>query len=288
MTDDQVAELIAQHALPPAYRRVVDQYWRPLADGIARHTDRRKPLIVGINGAQGSGKSTLCGFLEVLLDEHGLKAATLSLDDLYLGKADRQRLAREVHPLFATRGVPGTHAPVRGLAIFDDLAAGRDLVLPRFDKGTDEPSKGTERIIGPVDVLLFEGWCVGCPPQADEDLLAPVNALEADEDQDGIWRSVANIWLKGDYARLFARMDVLVMLAVSGFDAVLANRSRQEGKLRAGRPDAPGLMDEAALARFCQHYERLTRHMLSVLPDKADVVFRIGPDQAPHGPVEGL
>ena len=191
MTDDPVAELIVQHGLPPAYRQVVGQYWRPLADEIARRTDRKKPLIVGINGAQGSGKSTLCAFLEVLLDEHGLKAATLSLDDLYLGKADRQRLAREVHPLFVTRGVPGTHAPARGLAIFDDLGAGRDLNLPRFDKGTDEQSNGSERITGPVDVLLFEGWCVGCPPQADEDLLAPVNALEADEDAEGVWRSVA-------------------------------------------------------------------------------------------------
>ncbi|MXO72014.1 kinase [Alteraurantiacibacter buctensis] len=288
MNDDPVAALIAQHRLPGTYRMVVDRYWRPLADEIARQTDRKNPVIVGINGAQGSGKSTLCAFLEVLLDEHGLKAATLSLDDLYLGKADRQRLAEQVHPLFATRGVPGTHAPARGLAIFDDLAAGRNLALPRFDKGTDEPLNVTERIEGPVDVLLFEGWCVGCPPQADMDLLQPVNRLEQGEDSDGVWRSVANIWLKGDYAALFARLDLLVMLAVDGFDAVLANRQRQEDRLRATRPDAPGLMDQAALARFCQHYERLTRHMLAALPDQADIVFRIGPDQTPHGPVKGL
>lgn len=288
MTGDPIADLIAAHGLPASYRQVVDQYWRPLADEIARQTDRKKPMIVGINGAQGSGKSTLCAFLEVLLDEHGLKAATLSLDDLYLGKAERQQLAAEVHPLFATRGVPGTHAVALGMAIFDDVARGRDLVLPRFDKGTDEQSGVTERITGPVDVLLFEGWCVGCPPQADEDLLAPVNALEADEDQEGLWRSVANIWLRGEYQRLFARLDLLVMLQVSGFEAVLANRRTQEDKLRKARPDAPGLMDEAALARFCQHYERLTRHMLDSLPARADAVFRIGPDQVPQGPVKGL
>lgn len=288
MNDDPVVALIAEHRLPGAYRVVVDRFWRPLADEIARQADRKRPLIVGINGAQGSGKSTLCAFLEVLLDEHGLKAATLSLDDLYLGKADRQRLAAEVHPLFATRGVPGTHAPARGLAIMDDVAAGREVTLPRFDKGTDEPSSVTERIQGPIDVLLFEGWCVGCPPQADADLLQPVNPLERGEDPDGLWRSVANIWLKGDYATLFGRLDLLVMLAVEGFDAVLANRQRQEDKLRAARPDAPGLMDRAALARFCQHYERLTRHMLAVLPDRADIVFQIGPDQVPHGPVKGL
>lgn len=288
MSGDPVAELIAAHSLPASYRAVVDRNWRPLADAIARRSDGRKPLVVGINGAQGSGKSTLCAFLEVLLDEHGLRAATLSLDDLYLGKAERQRLAAEVHPLFATRGVPGTHAPALGLAIVDDLAAGRDLALPRFDKGTDERLPLAERVRGPVDVLLFEGWCLGCPPQADADLLVPVNALELDEDPDGVWRSVANIWLRGEYQRLFARLDLLVMLKVSSFDAVLANRRKQEDKLRLARPDAPELMDEAALARFCQHYERLTRHMLAVLPDRADIVFPIGADQMPLGPVKGL
>lgn len=288
MTDDPIADLIADHGLPASYREVVDRYWRPLADAIARRTDSKRPLVVGINGAQGSGKSTLCAFLEVLLDEHGLTAATLSLDDLYLGKAERQRLAAEVHPLFATRGVPGTHAPTVGLAICDDLAAGRDLSLPRFDKGTDERRPLAERVRGPVDVLLFEGWCLGCPPQADADLLQPVNALEREEDPDGVWRSVVNIWLRGEYQRLFARLDLLVMLKVSGFDVVLANRRRQEDKLRAARPDAPGLMDEAALTRFCQHYERLTRHMLDSLPGQADVVFELRPDQVPHGQVKGL
>ena len=39
----------------------------------------------------------------------------LSLDDLYLPKAERLRLARDVHPLLATRGVPGTHDVALGV-----------------------------------------------------------------------------------------------------------------------------------------------------------------------------
>ncbi|MEO5707940.1 MAG: kinase [Alteraurantiacibacter sp.] len=271
--------LIAEHHLPRSYRAVVEEYWAPLADMIAT---RNKPLIVGINGAQGSGKSTLCAFLEVLLAERGLNVATLSLDDLYLSKADRQRLAAEIHPLFATRGVPGTHAPALGMAIFDAVKAGRDITLPRFDKGTDDRLPDPQHVSGPVDVLLFEGWCVGCTPEADEELLDPVNALERGEDPDGVWRSVANLWLRGEYRDLFARLDMLVMLKVDGFDAVTANRRKQEDKLRKARPDAPGLMDEAALVRFCQHYERLTRHMLEDLPRRADVVIEIGPDHIPR------
>ena len=285
---DPIDALIAAHGLPASYRRVVEDFWQPLATAIARRVLDRKPLIVGINGAQGSGKSTLCAFLEVLLAARGLRAVTLSIDDLYLGKADRQALADQVHPLFATRGVPGTHAPALGLAIIEAVLAGRDFELPRFDKGTDERLEQGVPVSGPVDVLLFEGWCVGCKPQADEELLEPVNQLEAEEDPDGVWRAVSNLWLRGEYRKLFGLIDLLVMLKVADFDAVIANRTRAEDKLRAARPDAPGLMDGPALARFCQHYERLTRHMLEDLPRHADYVFDLGQDQVPQTLPSGL
>lgn len=284
MNADPVAGLIEAHRLPAAYREVVAHHWHPLATAIARRAANSTPLIVGINGAQGSGKSTLCAFLEVLLRVQGLRTVTLSLDDIYLGRADRAQLAAKVHPLFATRGVPGTHAPAMGLAIIEAVLSGHDFDLPRFDKGADERVDAALRISGPVDVLLFEGWCVGCRPQADEDLLEPVNSLEAEEDPEGIWRSVSNLWLRGDYARLFGLIDMLVMLKVDSFETVIANRLKQEEKLRAARPDAAHLMDEVAIRRFCQHFERLTRHMLQDLPPQADVVFELGPDQVPLGP----
>ena len=64
-------------------------------------------LCIGMNGAQGSGKSTLARFLQIYFQElHGLSVVILSLDDLYLTRADRIALAEEVHPLFKTRGVP--------------------------------------------------------------------------------------------------------------------------------------------------------------------------------------
>lgn len=280
--------LIARHALPPAYRTVVEQYWQPLANAIARKAMSQKPLIVGINGAQGSGKSTVCAFLEDLLATRQLRAVTLSMDDLYLTHAERQALAQQVHPLFATRGVPGTHAVGLGMAIIEHIRAGRSFDIPRFDKATDDRSTSTETITGPVDVLLLEGWCVACRPEADEELLDPVNDLERTEDPDGVWRAVVNLWLRGDYKVLFDQLDMLVMLKVDGFEAVAANRALQEAKLRAANPAAPGLMDAAALARFCQHYERLTRHMLQDLPARADYLFEIGPDQIPKNLPAGL
>ena len=48
---------------------------------------------------------------------HGLRAAILSLDDIYLSGADRLQRANTIHPLLATRGVPGTHDVGLGLQL---------------------------------------------------------------------------------------------------------------------------------------------------------------------------
>ena len=275
-----VTQLIEAEGLPADYREVVDRHWRPLSEDIAERA-MSAPLVVGINGAQGAGKSTLCKFLEVLLIEHNQRSATLSLDDFYLTKAERLEAAADHHPLFATRGVPGTHDPALGLAVIEDFRAGRDLVLPRFDKSVDDRSSHTERVAGPLDVLLFEGWFVGAVPQPAAALREPVNRLEAEEDPDGVWRREVNRRLATDYAELFARIDLLVMLKVPDFAAVRRNRALQEDKLRARNPDAPGLMDAAALTRFLDQDERLTLHMFAEMPARADILIEIGEDQRP-------
>ncbi len=277
-----IEELIAKERLPEDYTQIVEQHWKPLATRIAREATSRKPLIVGVNGAQGTGKTTLCRFLEVLLKQRGLRAVTLSLDDLYLTQGERLQLAAEVHPLFETRGVPGTHTVATAFSIIEDVLAGRTFEIPRFDKSCDDRSNEVTRISGPVDVLLFEGWCIGATPQEPDALATPVNELEAEEDPEGIWRALVNHWLGADYKRLFGLIDLLIMLKVDNFEAVLANRRRQEQKLADLNPIGPGLMDEEALVRFISHYERLTRHMLEEMPDRADILFEIGPDQRPR------
>ncbi|MXO58280.1 kinase [Altererythrobacter salegens] len=234
-------------------------------------------MLVGINGAQGSGKSTVCRFLELLLADLGLSAVTLSLDDLYLTHAERQTLAEHTQPLFATRGVPGTHDVDLGMDLIDKLLSGRPADLPRFDKARDDRAPGSVRVEGPVDVILFEGWCVGAVPQPASALAQAINALEADEDPDGTWRREVNRRLATDYAELFARIDLLVMLKVEGFDAVRTNRAKQESKLGSG----PAVMDADALDRFLMHYERLTRWQLEDMPERADILIEIGPDQRP-------
>jgi len=275
--------LIEDLALPadfgslPWYRRIADEVVRR-----ARALDA--PLLVGLCGSQGSGKSTMAAFLRALLDAQGLPTAVISIDDLYLDLPDRERLAAEVHPLLRTRGVPGTHDVALGHQVIDRLFAagpGERTAIPRFDKSTDSrlPPERWDQFAGPARVVILEGWCIGATPQAPSALARPVNGLEAEEDRDGAWRAHVNEALAQDYARLFARIDLLVFLRAPSFDCVFEWRQLQERKLweKTGGTGA-GLMDDAALTRFIAHYERITRHLLATMPDRADLVAALDAD----------
>ncbi|MDE2434828.1 MAG: kinase [Sphingomonadales bacterium] len=231
--------------------------------------------VIGICGAQGSGKSTLVAGLVRRLVQSGVRVAALSLDDLYLKRAERQEMACDVHPLFATRGVPGTHDVALGLATIDALARGEAAPLPRFDKGRDDRVPETEWPRSPenTQVLLFEGWCIGASSQEPAALAEPVNALERVEDSDGIWRGHANAALAGDYQALWERLDRLVLLAAPSWDVVATWREQQEAELRQSSGDR--VMSPAEVARFIQHYERLTRHILATMPAYADLTVRL-------------
>ncbi len=241
------------------------------------------PLILGLCGAQGSGKSTLAAGLRDRLTADGMRVAILSLDDLYLGSAARDALARDIHPLLRTRGVPLTHDVTHGMAILDAVRAGQAVPLPRFDKARDEPEPAVDWPLAPpdLDLLIFEGWCVGARPQGTETLVEPVNTLERNDDRDGRWRRAVDAALATDYAALFDRIDRLALLAAPGFEVVARWRTEQEDALRdrlvtAGRP-TDGLMDRRAIERFIAHYERLTRWILREMPERADLVLRLDP-----------
>jgi D-glycerate 3-kinase len=278
---DALDTLIRSQALPGAYRQMVDLIHRPAAERIAaRRQQLGRPIVVGLCGSQGSGKSTMAGFLKALLEDKGLRAAVLSLDDIYLTLPERERLAREVHPLLRTRGVPGTHDTGLGLALIDVLGDGvAEVSMPRFDKAEDTraPASAWPRLASPVDVILFEGWCVGAIPQDDAALETPINALERDEDPDGAWRRYVNERLKTDYATLYARIDVLALLKAPSFEVVFGWRSLQEKKLadrvRRERLTGTKVMGPDEIRRFLMFYQRLTEHILAEMPGRADILM---------------
>ncbi|WP_428035723.1 hypothetical protein [Amphritea sp.] len=259
---------------------------------VARKEQQQGPLVVGINGAQGAGKSTLFNLLEVILEEgFDLKVVGLSIDDLYKTREDREQLAHSVHPLLKTRGVPGTHDVDLGLELLRALKGEfgeerRNVKIPVFDKSIDDrcPPALWQEWHGKADVIVLEGWCVGASAQSESQLAESVNDLERSEDPLGFWRNYVNQQLEGSYKELFGMIDVLIMLKVPSMESVFEWRSQQEKKLAervryfydTQQPTQHlRIMNEREIRRFIQHYERLTRNMLEEMPGRADVCLEL-------------
>ncbi|MDT8447844.1 MAG: kinase [bacterium] len=282
-----LADHLQREQLPAELAQLTDQLYLPLLDW-ALGLGPKRPILLGINGAQGTGKSTTAEILRLLAEElRGKKAACLSIDDLYKTKAERQLLAETHHPLFATRGVPGTHDLALGVQLILALRRGGAVRLPRFDKLADDRAEGRFwPEVGPdLDLLILEGWCVGARPQPEADLSQPVNQLEAQEDPEGIWRAWANQQLKGVYAQLFSQLDGLILLKPDSFTQVKAWRTHQERRMETNTGKRG--MDDAQLERFIAHYQRLTQWMLTDLPQVADVVVPVTADHMPGLPQWG-
>ena len=273
----------AEAAVPRPSDALIADFYLPMAAWVAEHAQGRT-LVLGLNGAQGTGKSTLARLLERLLERvHGLRVALLSLDDLYLTLEERQRRADAIHPLLATRGVPGTHDVSLGVRTLRAFRDGKPLAIPRFDKSRDErmPVATWPRWDGPCDVVIFEGWCLGARPQRRQELDAPINEVERLEDPTSDWRYYVNRELGGRYQELFAEIDLLVMLRPPDFDRVYAWREQQEARLREAG-GGPEVMSPSAVRRFVMHFERLTRFMWEEMPGRADVVVDLGEDHWPE------
>jgi D-glycerate 3-kinase len=242
---------------------------------VAEHIAGLKlPALIGLNGAQGAGKSTLAKGIAADLGRRGLHCALLSLDDFYLTRAERERLAHEVHPLCATRGVPGTHDMELLEITLGALAAGGETALPVFDKLADDrlPHNQWRTVSGRPDAIVLEGWCVGLLSDDVPAWSEPINALEAECDSDGAWFAWSREALERAYDPLWRQLGQLVSIDVPGWETVIESRLRQERDAVAtsGRRG----MDRAQITRFAEHYERYTRALWAAMPERADMLLR--------------
>lgn len=263
-------EVVAQlpGELPSDWRSVAAQLAVVSADAFPA------PSILGVCGGQGAGKSTLARALVAALEGVGVRAATVSLDDFYHTLQTRTALAREVHPLLATRGVPGTHDLILLQEIFSELSQST-VRLPRFDKALDDrvPESQWTLVDGPLDVLVFEGWCVGATPQPEAALVQPVNDFERQEDPHGDYRRYVNQSLARDYQPIWQLLHRWLYLAVPDMAAVTRWRAQQEQQLA---PAARMAQDQ--LERFIAHYQRLTQWQAERAPEQADWCLTLGAD----------
>jgi D-glycerate 3-kinase len=249
-----------------------------------------KPIIIGLSGAQGSGKSTFAQFLKLILEKkYNLKTTVVSIDDVYKTKKERIRISKKINKLFITRGVPGTH-DINFLVNFFKNFIKKDnnnFLIPKFDKSFDDRfSKNFwYKIKNNNDVFILEGWCVGARPENSfQNLKKPINKLEALEDKKFTWRKKVNEHLNGDYKYLFSFIDLMIYLKIPNFKKVLDWRTLQENKIKYSiqkRSRKLKIMTVNEIKRFIMFYERITKKMLIDMPKFADIIVPIKSNHQP-------
>lgn len=287
----QLTEILSlaasERQLPSSYVGGFTELIAPLIDETLVRTDTDAPQIIGVQGCQGSGKTTLCEFFKLYLEHtHEATVEICSIDDFYLTKQERQTLSKTTHRLLETRGVPGTHDTALILETFDAFKSGRHQQVPVFKKQIDDRadrSEWQEWAVQP-DILIFEGWCVGIPAQTSSSLSIPVNHLEKDEDPDGAWREFVNNALGREYQEVFQQLNSLLVIQAPSFDCVYEWRLQQEQRMieeiRKRGEDYSQAMTPTQVERFISHYQRLTEHGFKMLPSIADATLYLKDDHS--------
>ena len=243
-----------------------------------KYKEKGKTLFLGLAGGQGSGKTTVTAILKIILEKFfNRKVYVTSIDNFYKTLKDRNKMSKKIHPLFKTRGVPGTHDISLVKKFFSHIKKEKfkRFKLPKFDKSIDDriKTKYWPIIKKKPEIEIFEGWCIGAKPQSNLLIKKSINILESKEDKKLIWRRYVNEKLKKEYKKIFLMLDHFMFMKVPNFDMVFKWRLLQESKLRKRSNSNKKIMSYDEIKRFIMFYERITLQMLRDLSKSASVVM---------------
>ena len=229
-----------------------------------------------IAGSQGSGKSSLSKLIKLYLEKFCYKSVVIiSMDDFYLSKSQRTQLSKNIHPLFLTRGVPGTHdLELMNKKIKQILNKEFPIYLPIFDKVSDSRKRTYKKILK-ADVVIFEGWCAGAQPVGQNYLQKNFNNLEKHKDKNFIWRNSYNKYLN-EYQKLFSQFNFFIYFQFNQWDHVLNWKYKQELELRDKKKDL-GL--KKYLREFIQYYEKVSKWMHLKVPKYCNILIKLDAHQ---------
>jgi len=262
--------------------KMIKSFLIPVSFWISERTNKKRPLIVGLAGGQGSGKTTISSILTLILQKYfKLKVFKVSIDDFYKTRKDRKLLSKNKHLLLMTRGVPGTHDVDLMLKFFKKVKSKsfKNLTVPKFNKAIDNRCKKSlwYKLKSKPDVIIFEGWCVGAKAQTNKQLKKPINSLEKVYDQGIKWRSHVNNQLKTKYKTLFKQLDGLLYLKAKNFNILRNWRLKQERKLWIQTKNKKNLkiMSSGDVINFMQTYQRITQQMFKDSVKSSSVIMNL-------------
>lgn len=238
--------------------------WLPLAMQLVSYRQQQaSPLIQGILGGQGTGKTTLAEILTLILSQLGYRTLSLSLDDLYKTYSDRLSLKQQ-DPRLLWRGPPGTHDIQLGITVLDQLRQpnlSTPISVPRFDKSAwfGAGDRTQPEIVYGADIVLFEGWFVGVRPinpSAFDTAPPPITAVDQKFARD------INAQLH-DYIPLWERLDRLIVLYPSDYRYSLEWRQQAEHQMIAAGKLG---MNNSQVERFVNYFWRSLHPDLFIKP----------------------
>ena len=262
--------------------KMIKSFLIPVSFWIAKKANKKEPLMIGLAGGQGSGKTTISSILTLILQKYFiLKVFKVSIDDFYKTRKDRKLLSKNKHSLLMTRGVPGTHDVDLMLKFFKNVKSKnfKNLIVPKFNKAIDDRYKKSSwyKLKFKPDVVIFEGWCVGAKAQTNKQLKKPINSLEKVYDQGIKWRSHVNNQLKKKYKTLFKQLDGLLYLKAKNFNILRNWRLKQERKLWVQTKNKKDLkiMSSGDVINFMQTYQRITQQMFKDAVKNSSIIMNL-------------
>jgi D-glycerate 3-kinase len=262
--------------------RMIKSFLIPVSFWISKKVKKNKPLIIGLAGGQGSGKTTISSILTLILQKYfKLNVFKISIDDFYKTRKERRALSKKKHPLLMKRGVPGTHDIEIMLSFFKKIKNKnfKSIEVPTFNKATDDryPKNLWKKLKSKPDVVIFEGWCVGARAQTGSQLKKSINSLEKIHDQGIKWRSYVNDQLKIKYKTLFKQLDGLLYLRAKNFTLLRKWRLKQERKLWLQTKNKKNLniMSSGDVIKFMQTYQRITQQMFKDALKSSSIIMNL-------------
>ncbi|HLD39584.1 MAG TPA: P-loop NTPase fold protein [Candidatus Nanoarchaeia archaeon] len=213
----------------------------PIAEQLQKIHHKNKTTVVGIQGGQGTGKTTIVQFLEKQLKKKGFKVQSFSLDDFYQSWKERKKLQEKYsHNLFyqISRGLPGTHRVKFLLETLQRAKAGKNFEIPIFDKskydGKGEILSKTKKVKGRQDFLILEGWCVGMPAVSSQQLLdiCRRNGIDLRKLDPTLQDHKVVLAFVKEYQPVWKLLDYIVMLKADSPEVHKKWRLLQEQKLK--------------------------------------------------------